>query len=457
MEPSLEETEEARARLEEPLGRREAAAQGAAAALFAVAAVALFWLSPHDADLLDFVLATAAMAALGRLEFEIGTGVAAPIQLLFVPMLFVLPPAIVPLAVVAAHAMDRLPATLTGRQHPQRLLFIFGDSWFAIGPSLVFVLWAGGQPSLGDWPIFALALASQLIGDFGSSWLRYSVGLGVPADSMLRAMREVWLVDLLLSPIGLLAAYATVLQPQAYLLVLPLAALLAVFARERRERIDNAIELSGAYRGTALLLGDVLTDDDEYTGVHSQGVVGLALVIADELHVRGEERLLVEFGAMLHDIGKIRTPKEILNKPGPLSHDEWEVMYEHTITGQQLLDRVGGRLRDVGVIVRSSHERWDGGGYPDGLAGEEIPLPARIVSVADAYSAMTTRRSYREALSHEVAIAELGAHAGTQFDPVVTEAAIRALSAQQEAYVKRNAPGAAHAAARSAAAAPRSK
>jgi putative nucleotidyltransferase with HDIG domain len=456
MEPSLEETEEARARLEEPLSRRETVAQGAAAALFAMAAVALFALNSHDADLVDFVLLTAGMALLGRLEFEIGLGFTAPIQLLFVPMLFVLPPAVVPLAVVAARALDRLPATMSGRLHPQRLLIVIADSWFAIGPALVFTLLQPGAPSFGDWPIYALALASQFACDLGSS-TRYWISLGVPAASVLGALRQAWLVDLLLSPIGLLAAYATVLQPQGYLLVLPLAALLAVFARERRERIDNAIELSGAYRGTALLLGDVLTDDDEYTGVHSQGVVGLALVIADELHVRGEERLLVEFGAMLHDIGKIRTPKEILNKPGPLNHDEWEVMYEHTITGQQLLDRVGGRLRDVGVIVRSSHERWDGGGYPDGLAGEEIPLPSRIVSVADAYSAMTTRRSYREALSHEVAIAELGAHAGTQFDPVVTEAAIRALSAQQEAYVKRNAPSTAHAAARSAAAAPRSK
>jgi putative nucleotidyltransferase with HDIG domain len=334
---------------------------------------------------------------------------------------------------------------------------LFGDSWWALGPALVFVVWGDSQPAFADWPVYALALASQFAGDLASSLLRYPLASGMPPQAMLRALREAWLVDLLLSPIGLLAAYAAVLQPQGYLLVLPLAALLAVFARERRERIDNAIELSSAYRGTALLLGDVLTDEDEYTGVHSQGVVSLALVIADELRVRGEERLLVEFGAMLHDIGKIRTPKEILNKPGALSRDEWEVMYEHTITGQQLLDRVGGRLRDVGVIVRSSHERYDGGGYPDGLAGEEIPLPSRIVAVADAYSAMTTRRSYREALSHEVAIAELGAHAGTQFDPVVTEAAIRALSVQQEAYVKRGVASNGQAAARSPAAAPRAK
>ena len=132
---------------------------------------------------------------------------------------------------------------------------------------------------------------------------------------------------------------------------------------------------------------------------------------------------------MLHDIGKISTPNEIINKPGALDRGEWEIMREHTLIGQRMLDRVGGRLQAVGVVVRSSHERWDGTGYPDGLAGEQIPLAARVVAVADAYSAMTTRRSYREPISHERALAELDANAGTQFDPVVTAAAIRALSA----------------------------
>jgi putative nucleotidyltransferase with HDIG domain len=148
-----------------------------------------------------------------------------------------------------------------------------------------------------------------------------------------------------------------------------------------------------------------------------------------------EERRLVEFGAMLHDIGKISTPNEIINKPGALDGGEWEIMREHTLIGQRMLDRVGGRLQAVGVVVRSSHERWDGSGYPDGLAGEQIPLASRVVSVADAYSAMTTRRSYREPVSHELAIAELDANAGTQFDPVVAAAAIRALSAHRADYV----------------------
>ncbi|MEO7198456.1 MAG: HD-GYP domain-containing protein, partial [Solirubrobacterales bacterium] len=224
----------------------------------------------------------------------------------------------------------------------------------------------------------------------------------------------------------------TVLQPQAYLLVLPLGGLLAFFARERRDRIGNAIELAAAYQGTALLLGDVLSRDDEYTGVHSEGVVAIALVITDEMRVQDEDlRRLVEFGAMLHDIGKITTPREILNKPGELTEAEQLIMREHTIEGQRMLARVGGLLREVGLVVRSSHEHYDGGGYPDGLVGEEIPLPARVVAVADAYSAMTTRRVYRDALPHAVAIAELEANAGSQFDPAVVMAAVRALQSQK--------------------------
>jgi putative nucleotidyltransferase with HDIG domain len=213
-------------------------------------------------------------------------------------------------------------------------------------------------------------------------------------------------------------------QHRAYLLVMPLGALLAVFARERRERIGTAIELSSAYRGTALLLGDVLSEDDEYTGTHSKGVVTFALEIADELAMDDVERRLVEFGALLHDIGKMSTPKEILHKPGPLDDDEWETMRKHTIDGQRMLDQVGGTLHDVGEVVRSSHEHYDGGGYPDGLRADAIPLAARVVSVADAYSAMTTRRTYREAMPPALAVRELRQHAGTQFDPIVVEAAL---------------------------------
>ena len=122
-----------------------------------------------------------------------------------------------------------------------------------------------------------LALAAQFGGDFASAAGRERLGRGVAPRELLPVMAEVWFVDTLLSLAGLLAAYATVVQDYAYLLLVPPATLLAALSRERRERIANAIELSAAYRGTALLLGDVLSDDDEYTGMHSQGVAQLAL------------------------------------------------------------------------------------------------------------------------------------------------------------------------------------
>ena len=206
------------------------------------------------------------------------------------------------------------------------------------------------------------------------------------------------------------------------LLVLPLAALLLVFALERGARVRQAIELSRAYRGTTLLLSDVLEVDDEYTGFHSRSVVSLSVAVADEMGLRPKERRNVEFGALLHDVGKIAVPKEIINKPGPLTDDEWMVIKTHTIEGQRMLDRVGGLLSEVGRVVRSSHEKWDGTGYPDGLVGDQIPVGSAIVSCCDAFNAMTTDRSYRDAMPLEDAIEELEANSGTQFSPAVVEA-----------------------------------
>jgi len=132
----------------------------------------------------------------------------------------------------------------------------------------------------------------------------------------------------------------------------------------------------------------------------------------------------VEFGALLHDIGKIAVPKAIVNKPGKLDPHEWEIIKTHTVEGQRMLERVGGFMREVGEIVRSSHERWDGGGYPDGLSGETIPLAARIVSCCDAFNAMTTTRPYRNAMPIGDALDEVRAHEGTQFDPRVVVALV---------------------------------
>jgi putative nucleotidyltransferase with HDIG domain len=264
----------------------------------------------------------------------------------------------------------------------------------------------------------------QLAGDALIAIARARLSLGVRPVVMRHELALVYRVDVLLAPIGLLAAFGAADQPYAALLVLPLVALFALFAREREARIDGAIELSQAYKGTALLLGDVIEADDQYTGDHTKDVVELALQVADALGVDEETRRGAEFGALLHDVGKIHIPNEIINKPGPLDDAEWVVMKTHTIEGQRMLERVGGVLARVGVVVRASHERWDGGGYPDGLGGDEIPLAARIVSACDAYNAMTTDRSYRRALPVADAVAELERCAGSQFDPAVVAALI---------------------------------
>ena len=171
-----------------------------------------------------------------------------------------------------------------------------------------------------------------------------------------------------------------------------------------------------------MLLSDVLEFEDEYTAQHSRSVVDLVNAVADELGIAPDERQELEFAAMLHDVGKISIPKEILHKPAALTAQEFEVIRHHTIEGQFMLDRVGGLLGRVGEVVRSCHERWDGFGYPDGLSGEEIPIAARIVFACDAYNAMTTDRPYRQAMSREAAVAELVANTGAQFDPKIVDA-----------------------------------
>jgi putative nucleotidyltransferase with HDIG domain len=235
----------------------------------------------------------------------------------------------------------------------------------------------------------------------------------------------VYAVDAALSGVGLVVARAG--SPAAVLALVPLLGLLALFGHERRRRLEGLLELGSAYRGTALVLGDVVEADDGYTGEHCKSVVALALEVADVLRLDAQRRRNLEFGALLHDVGKIAIPKAIINKPGKLDAAEWTVIKTHTVEGQKMLERVGGFMREVGLIVRSHHERWDGGGYPDGLVGERIPLEARIIACCDTWNAMRTDRAYRKALSHEVALTELMANTGTQFDPMVVEALVKVI------------------------------
>lgn len=176
------------------------------------------------------------------------------------------------------------------------------------------------------------------------------------------------------------------------------------------------------------VLDRALGAHDAATHEHSRDVVDLSLAVADALGLDVYERRVVELSALLHDIGKLATPREVLDKPGPLDECEWDLMLRHTIDGQRMVERSDTSMAIIGQVVRSSHERWDGGGYPDGLAGQAIPLAARIVAVADAYSAMTSDRPYRRALPEDRARGDLRANAGTQFDPAVVDAALAALA-----------------------------
>ena len=153
-------------------------------------------------------------------------------------------------------------------------------------------------------------------------------------------------------------------------------------------------------------------------------MVELCRQVAEKMGLNERERRRVELAGVVHDVGNNAVPTAIVNKPGPLTDQEWRVMQTHTIRGQELLEQVGGAFREVGDVVRASHERWDGGGYPDGLSGPSIPLAARIVACCSAYKAMTTERAYRQPVPREAALRELVNHAGTQFDPHVVQTLI---------------------------------
>jgi HD domain-containing protein/GAF domain-containing protein len=192
------------------------------------------------------------------------------------------------------------------------------------------------------------------------------------------------------------------------------------------ERAAHDLEVQAA-AATALLRA--VEARDSYTGGHSRAVVGHATSVADLLGVVSDARAEVKNVALLHDIGKISVPDAILLKEGPLDEHEWAVMRHHPIASEQLVAGVPG-LRHLAPLVRAEHERWDGLGYPDGLAGEEIPLSSRITLVCDAFHAMTSDRPYRRSMSAEAARAEIEAGLGAQFCPSAGAALLEILSSR---------------------------
>ena len=431
LDMSIEPTLEDQALLEETLrrpgsgmSRREILATVLSAAGF-LAAVAGVWAiqDPDSFSIGPAVVCLLVLALSMRVRFDTPLGFTVPTQLAFVPLVFAAPLAIVPIAVAAAFAMAMAPDIAAGKVRPSRLLFALSNSWFSIGPVAVLAIAHVAPRDAGPLLLLA-ALAAQFTVDFAAGWLHVAISRDGGLSSLVRAS---WIygIDAALAAPGLLAAESVHHTPLAALAMVPLLGLLAVFAHERRRRLESMLELSSAYRGTALVLGDVIEADDGYTGEHCKSVVALTLELAEHLNLSAERRRNLEFAALLHDVGKIAIPKEIINKPGKLDPHEWTIVKTHTVEGQKMLDRVGGFMRQVGSIVRSHHERWDGDGYPDRLAGENIPLEARIISCCDTWNAMRTDRPYRRALAYDVAAAELRSVSGTQLDPTLVGGSAR--------------------------------
>lgn len=184
-------------------------------------------------------------------------------------------------------------------------------------------------------------------------------------------------------------------------------------------------ELQSAYLATVSVLADAVQAKDPYTHGHCEQVSRLARLTAEELGLSAEEKDLVCYAALLHDVGKIGVSDGVLNKPGTLLPEEVQLLRSHVRVGHDLLAQVPA-LQSVADVVLHHHESFDGTGYPDAIAGEAIPIASRIVAVVDSYCAMTTRRSYKDAYPIEDALAELVRCAGTQFDPVVVDAFLRA-------------------------------
>jgi HD-GYP domain-containing protein (c-di-GMP phosphodiesterase class II) len=410
-----------RASASRPLARRSSTAVLAFG--FVAAALLMLALPAHRAtSAAALAVCIASYSIASRVRFEFGGVFAVPTQPVFVAMWFLVPPRMLPVAVCGSMLLAELPEFLRRRTPKDHVALFVISSWFSVGPALVIFAWGSHAPRWALAPVYVAALAAQFLFDYVSQFLMVRPVIGIGALEQLRSVLPAFAVDAMLAPLGLLVAFATYGRPWGLLLMLPVLLLFARFARERQHRIDHALELTNAYRGTAMLLGDVIEADDEYTGSHSRDVVDLVVSVADRLKLDARDRQRAEFAALLHDVGKVKIPAEIINKPGALDDAEWELMKTHTILGEQMLERIGGLLGEVGVIVRSCHERWDGKGYPDGLAGEDIPLAARIVCACDAWSAMTTDRSYRKARPAAEAAAELRASSGTHFDPRVVDA-----------------------------------
>jgi HD-GYP domain-containing protein (c-di-GMP phosphodiesterase class II) len=210
-------------------------------------------------------------------------------------------------------------------------------------------------------------------------------------------------------------------------------------ARLYRRSKEYAARLESSYLETVTALAAAMEAKDHYTAEHADMLATMAVSVGRKLGLTESELRDLQYASVLHDIGKIGIPGNILNKPDRLTDDEFAVMAEHTIIGERIISAID-YLAPIGKAIRAAHERWDGRGYPDGLSGDAIPRPARILFVCDAFHAMTSDRPYRKAMPAEEALAELRRNSGAQFDPDVVEAFLEVWPHFEESEVEPRTP-----------------
>lgn len=264
-----------------------------------------------------------------------------------------------------------------------------------------------------DNPYLLLGMYPELFAFADVYWYRRSL-----VAIHLGGLMAVFIVSALL--IGGAATGALVL------IAAPLMAASALFVGAMSHRFVQSVLQHTQFQSAVDSLLAALHARDGYTGDHSRVTLAMATAVADELDLDPDARKELADVALLHDIGKLGIPNSILQKPGALTEKEWETMREHPVIGEKILAGVPG-FESVALAVRHEHERWDGGGYPDGIAGSAIPMASRIVLTCDAFHAMTSDRPYRAAMTVDDARAELHKHAGSQFDPEVVAAFNRAV------------------------------
>jgi hypothetical protein len=306
---------------------------------------------------------------------------------------------------------------------------VFDAANFALGAAAASLIFQ----ALSDWRLVAAVVAGGVYTVINNGFLCLAMSLAEHVP-----MKTIWLERfhwaryhyLLFGPLALAATVAYEETGTAGLAAFALPpALMILNVRQYLQRTAVAVEeirqanlsLRRAHKETIAALSRSMEAKDLYTGGHTERVAAVAVGLARHLGYRDEELEAIEIGALLHDIGKIGIPESVLSKPGKLTDDEWELIKTHPVISDYILSELDLHPF-VRQCARSSHERIDGTGYPDELAGEAIPLPARIVLVADALDALTSTRSYRAARPFLGALAEIRAHTGTQFCPRVVAA-----------------------------------